>query len=154
MPTVWALCCIFPADNSGKQRSEAISGAAGAPCGALRYLFFPCNNRWNRWTNGVGTNRNGYAPARMKHRSAAMTYPTHLIPTTVVGSYPQPDWLVDRGALAHHGVPRVAARDIWRVAEPWLEAAQDDATVLAIGDMERAGIDIVSDGEIRRESYS
>jgi len=83
-----------------------------------------------------------------------MPYPTHLIPTTVVGSYPQPDWLVDRGTLAQHGVPRVAARDIWRVADPWLEEAQDDATVLAIRDMERAGIDIVSDGEIRRESYS
>jgi 5-methyltetrahydropteroyltriglutamate--homocysteine methyltransferase len=83
-----------------------------------------------------------------------MTYPSHLIPTTVVGSYPQPDWLVDRGALMYHGVPRVAAPDIWRVAGPWLEAAQDDATVLAIGEMERAGIDIVSDGEIRRESYS
>jgi 5-methyltetrahydropteroyltriglutamate--homocysteine methyltransferase len=83
-----------------------------------------------------------------------MTYPTHLIPTTVVGSYPQPDWLVDRGALAQHGVPRVAAPDIWRVAEPWREQAQDDATNLAIGEMERAGIDIVSDGEIRRESYS
>src|SRR5271170_8492031 len=79
-----------------------------------------------------------------------MTYPTHLIPTTVVGSYPQPDWLVDRGALQQHGVPR----DIWRIPEPWLEAAQDDATVLAIGEIERAGIDIVSDGEIRRESYS
>ncbi|HEV2335268.1 MAG TPA: 5-methyltetrahydropteroyltriglutamate--homocysteine methyltransferase [Stellaceae bacterium] len=83
-----------------------------------------------------------------------MTYPTHLIPTTVVGSYPQPDWLVDRGALAGHGVPRVGAPDIWRVAETWREAAQDDATALAIGEMERAGIDIVSDGEIRRESYS
>ena len=83
-----------------------------------------------------------------------MPYPTHLIPTTVVGSYPQPDWLVDRGALAHHGVPRVGAGDIWRIAAPWREAAQDDATILAIGDMERAGIDIVSDGEIRRESYS
>src|SRR5437879_8214434 len=83
-----------------------------------------------------------------------MTYPTHLIPTTVVGSYPQPDWLVDRSALEHHGVPRIAARDIWRVAEPWLEQAQDDATILAIRNMERAGIDIVSDGEIRRESYS
>jgi 5-methyltetrahydropteroyltriglutamate--homocysteine methyltransferase len=83
-----------------------------------------------------------------------MTYPTHLIPTTVVGSYPQPEWLVDRGALAQHGVPRVNARDIWRIAEPWREAAQDDATIVAIADMARAGIDIVSDGEIRRESYS
>jgi 5-methyltetrahydropteroyltriglutamate--homocysteine methyltransferase len=83
-----------------------------------------------------------------------MPYPRHLIPTTVVGSYPQPDWLVDRSALEHHGVPRVAARDIWRIPEPWLEQAQDDATAVAIGEMERAGIDIVSDGEIRRESYS
>jgi 5-methyltetrahydropteroyltriglutamate--homocysteine methyltransferase len=83
-----------------------------------------------------------------------MTYPTHLIPTTVVGSYPQPDWLVDRGALEHHGVPRVAAGEIWRIPAPLLEQAQDDATILAIGEMERAGIDIVSDGEIRRESYS
>src|ERR1051326_3190980 len=83
-----------------------------------------------------------------------MTYPTHPIPTTVVGSYPQPDWLVDRSTLEHHGVPRVAARDIWRIPEPLLEQAQDDATILAIREMERAGIDIVSDGEIRRESYS
>jgi 5-methyltetrahydropteroyltriglutamate--homocysteine methyltransferase len=83
-----------------------------------------------------------------------MTYPTHLLPTTVVGSYPQPDWLVDRGALEQHGVPRVHAGDIWRVPEPWREQAQDDATVVAIRDMERAGIDIISDGEIRRESYS
>src|SRR5204862_7350813 len=83
-----------------------------------------------------------------------MTYPLHLIPTTVVGSYPQPEWLVDRGALAAHGVPRVGAGDIWRIPEPYLEAAQDDATILAIAEMERAGIDIVSDGEVRRESYS
>ena len=73
--------------------------------------------------------------------------------TTVVGSYPQPDWLVDR-ALLSKGVPRVRQREIWRVAEPWLEQAQDNATILAIRDMERAGVDIVSDGEIRRESYS
>jgi 5-methyltetrahydropteroyltriglutamate--homocysteine methyltransferase len=83
-----------------------------------------------------------------------MTYPIHPIPTTVVGSYPQPDWLVDRSALEHHGVPRVSARDIWRIPEPLLEQAQDDATLIAIAEMERAGIDIVTDGEIRRESYS
>jgi 5-methyltetrahydropteroyltriglutamate--homocysteine methyltransferase len=77
-----------------------------------------------------------------------------LLPTTVVGSYPQPDWLVDRERLRSQSVPRVRARELWRVAEPWLEAAQDDATLIAIRDMERAGIDIVSDGEIRRESYS
>ena len=83
-----------------------------------------------------------------------MTYPTHLIPTTVVGSYPQPDWLVDRSALEHHGVPRVHAHEIWRVPEAHLREAQDDATILAIRDMEWAGIAIVSDGEVRRESYS
>jgi 5-methyltetrahydropteroyltriglutamate--homocysteine methyltransferase len=75
-----------------------------------------------------------------------------LLPTTVVGSYPQPDWLVDRAMLSKT-VPRVRM-DIWRVAPQWLEQAQDDATLLAIRDMERAGIDIITDGEIRRESYS
>src|SRR5438132_2339707 len=74
--------------------------------------------------------------------------------TTVVGSYPQPDWLVDRAMLGSRLPPRTRATEIWRVAEPWLEEAQDDATVLAIRDMERAGIDIITDGEIRRESYS
>ena len=77
-----------------------------------------------------------------------------LLPTTVVGSYPQPDWLIDRDNLGGRLPPRVRAREIWRVAEPLLEAAQDDATLLAIRDMERAGIDIISDGEMRRESYS
>ena len=65
-----------------------------------------------------------------------------LLPTTVVGSYPQPDWLVDREKLKSQTVPRVRVTDIWRVEESRLEAAQDDATVLAIRDMERAGIDI------------
>jgi 5-methyltetrahydropteroyltriglutamate--homocysteine methyltransferase len=83
-----------------------------------------------------------------------MPYPTHLIPTTVVGSYPQPDWLIDRAALEKHGVPRVHAHEIWRIPPERLKEAQDDATILAIGEMEKIGIDIVSDGEIRRESYS
>jgi 5-methyltetrahydropteroyltriglutamate--homocysteine methyltransferase len=74
--------------------------------------------------------------------------------TTVVGSYPQPDWLVDRENLQSHLPPRIRARDLWRVEERFLEQAQDDATLLAIRDMERAGIDIISDGEMRRESYS
>jgi len=78
--------------------------------------------------------------------------PLPLLPTTVVGSYPQPGWLVDRSVLSK-SVPRIRA-DIWRVPEPWLTEAQDDATLLAIRDMERAGIDIVTDGEMRRESYS
>jgi 5-methyltetrahydropteroyltriglutamate--homocysteine methyltransferase len=78
-----------------------------------------------------------------------------LLPTTVVGSYPQPNWLVDHEKLLGRGVPpRVRMREVWRVPEPYLEEAQDDATRLAIHDMEAAGIDIVSDGEMRRESYS
>jgi len=76
-----------------------------------------------------------------------------LLPTTVVGSYPQPDWLVDR-AMLKTGVPRVRMHELWRVAEPHLAQAQDDATVLAIRDMELADIDIITDGEMRRESYS
>ena len=79
--------------------------------------------------------------------------PTHLLPTTVVGSYPQPDWLVDRAMLAKV-VPRVRMTGIWRIGEPFLQQAQDDATILAIRDMELAGIDIITDGEMRRESYS
>ena len=82
-----------------------------------------------------------------------MPLPTHLLPTTVVGSYPQPDWLVNRDLLSKV-VPRTRMQQIWRVPEAFLEQAQDGATVLAIRDMERAGIDIVTDGEIRRESYS
>lgn len=79
---------------------------------------------------------------------------SELLLTTVVGSYPQPDWLVNRENLKNRLPPRVRAREIWRVEERFLEAAQDDATLLAIRDMESAGIDIITDGEIRRESYS
>ncbi|HEV2099179.1 MAG TPA: uroporphyrinogen decarboxylase family protein [Stellaceae bacterium] len=77
-----------------------------------------------------------------------------LLPTTVVGSYPQPDWLIDRERLLNLPPIRVRAQELWRVPERHLKAAQDDATVLAIRDMERAGIDIITDGEVRRESYS
>jgi 5-methyltetrahydropteroyltriglutamate--homocysteine methyltransferase len=89
----------------------------------------------------------GQTPARERNMSE------HLLPTTVVGSYPQPDWLVDRDMLKS-GVPRVRMHALWRVAEPYLAQAQDDATLLAIRDMERAGLDIITDGEMRRESYS
>ena len=82
-----------------------------------------------------------------------MNAPKHILPTTVVGSYPQPEWLVDRAMLSK-SVPRTRMQGIWRVPEAYLEQAQDDATIVAIRDMERAGIDIVTDGEIRRESYS
>jgi 5-methyltetrahydropteroyltriglutamate--homocysteine methyltransferase len=74
--------------------------------------------------------------------------------TTVVGSYPQPSWLIDRERLGERLPPRVRAAELWRVAEPYLEEAQDDATRIAVQDMERAGVDVVTDGEMRRESYS
>src|SRR6266446_1200250 len=77
-----------------------------------------------------------------------------LFPTTLVGSYPQPEWLIDRRKLAGRFPPRVRARELWRVSERWLEEAQNDATLLAIRAQEDAGLDIITDGETRRESYS
>ena len=76
-----------------------------------------------------------------------------FLPTTVVGSYPQPDWLVNREMLSTV-VPRTRMHELWRISEPYLEQAQDDATLLAIRDMEQLGLDVITDGEIRRESYS
>lgn len=81
-----------------------------------------------------------------------MTLP--LLPTTVVGSYPQPEWLIDRERLKSSLPPRVRAQTLWRIPDPWLSDAQDAATLVAIRDQEDAGIDIVGDGEMRRESYS
>jgi len=77
-----------------------------------------------------------------------------LFPTTLVGSYPQPEWLIDRKKLAGRFPPRVRAKELWRIPEPYLAEAQDDATIMAIRAQEEAGLDIVTDGEIRRESYS
>src|ERR1700719_2402847 len=77
-----------------------------------------------------------------------------LFPTTLVGSYPQPDWLIDRAKLAGRFPPRVRARELWRVPEAYLVEAQEDATIMAIKAQESAGLDIITDGEIRRESYS
>jgi 5-methyltetrahydropteroyltriglutamate--homocysteine methyltransferase len=77
-----------------------------------------------------------------------------LLVTTVVGSYPQPDWLIDRERLSKRLPPRTLAHELWRVPREHLEEAQDDATIVAVRDMERAGIDLITDGEIRRESYS
>ena len=90
---------------------------------------------------------------RLAHEYADMVT-QKLLPTTVVGSYPQPDWLVKRDSIIGRPVPRVQQRDFWNVADALLGQAQDDATVLAIRAMELAGIDIITDGEIRRESYS
>jgi 5-methyltetrahydropteroyltriglutamate--homocysteine methyltransferase len=80
--------------------------------------------------------------------------PLPLLPTSLVGSYAQPDWLIDRKNLAGRFPPRVRAKELWRVAPDFLDQAQDDATLLAIHDQERAGLDIITDGEMRRESYS
>ena len=77
-----------------------------------------------------------------------------LFPTTLVGSYPQPDWLIDRASLSKRLPPRVRARELWRIPEAYLDEAQRDATLIAIRAQERAGLDIITDGEIRRESYS
>ena len=77
-----------------------------------------------------------------------------LFPTTIVGSYPQPDWLIDREKLSGRFPPRVRAKELWRVAEPYLKDAMDDATLVAIRAQEQAGLDIITDGEVRRESYS
>src|SRR6185312_3490175 len=77
-----------------------------------------------------------------------------ILPTSLVGSSPQPDWLIDRKKLAGRFPPRTRAKELWRVAPEFLDDAQDDATLLAIRDQERAGLDIITDGEIRRESYS
>jgi 5-methyltetrahydropteroyltriglutamate--homocysteine methyltransferase len=77
-----------------------------------------------------------------------------LFPTTLVGSYPQPEWLIDRARLASRLPPRIRARELWRIPEPYLEEAQRDATLMAIRAQEEAGLDIITDGEIRRESYS
>jgi 5-methyltetrahydropteroyltriglutamate--homocysteine methyltransferase len=77
-----------------------------------------------------------------------------ILPTSLVGSYSQPDWLIDRKKLAGRFPPRVRARELWRIAPEWLDEAQNDATLIAIRDQERAGLDIITDGEMRRESYS
>src|SRR6202142_1957984 len=80
--------------------------------------------------------------------------PLPLLPTSLVGSYAQPEWLLDRKKLAGRFPPRVRAKELWRVAPEFLDQAQDDATLIAIRDQERAGLDIITDGEMRRESYS
>src|ERR1700722_6453931 len=89
------------------------------------------------------------APCRPMSVEARM-----LLPTTLVGSYPQPEWLIDRQKLAGRFPPRVRARELWRVPEEFLAEAQEDATIMAIKAQESAGLDIITDGEIRRESYS
>ena len=80
--------------------------------------------------------------------------PLPVLPTSLVGSYAQPEWLIDRAKLAGRFPPHVRAAELWRVGPEYLAEAQDDATILAIRAQERAGLDVITDGEIRRESYS
>jgi 5-methyltetrahydropteroyltriglutamate--homocysteine methyltransferase len=103
--------------------------------------------RWHALERVSTKPRRALYAGTVTHRSVALA-------TTVVGSYPQPDWLIDRERLAERLPPRVRASELWRIPEPLLEDAQDDATRLAVQDMERAGVDVITDGEMRRESYS
>jgi 5-methyltetrahydropteroyltriglutamate--homocysteine methyltransferase len=105
------------------------------------------------WVKGTKSHRRLEQRFNTSQRKERVKLPEHILPTTVVGSYPQPEWLVDRAMLSKV-VPRTRMHAMWRVPEEHLEEAQDDATIVAIRDLERAGIDIVTDGEIRRESYS
>jgi 5-methyltetrahydropteroyltriglutamate--homocysteine methyltransferase len=106
------------------------------------------------WVPGLVTLAQGRSLARDTRNDEDITMPLPLLPTSLVGSYAQPDWLIDRAKLAGRFPPRVRARELWRVAPEWLEQAQDDATLVAIRDQERAGLDVITDGEMRRESYS
>jgi 5-methyltetrahydropteroyltriglutamate--homocysteine methyltransferase len=83
-----------------------------------------------------------------------MPAPLPPLPTMIVGSLPQPDWLIDRERLGHQFPPRIRARELWRIPPRFLQEAQDDATLAAVRAQEEAGLDVVTDGEIRRESYS
>jgi 5-methyltetrahydropteroyltriglutamate--homocysteine methyltransferase len=120
------------------------------PCGgALGGLLDDCSFECHSTAIG-GFNVAAQLPQII--RAAGMSQ--KLLQTSLVGSYPQPDWLIDRTKLAGRFPPRVRAEELWRVGGPYRDQAQDDATLLAIRDQERAGLDIITDGEIRRESYS
>src|SRR5260221_142782 len=128
---------------------------------AVAFRARPHSHMWRATlatTTAASANRSGqprqFGPlSNNKNKETIMNLPKHLLPTTVVGSYPQPEWLVDRAMLSK-SVPRTRMHAMWRLPAEHLEEAQDDATIVAIRDMERAGIDVVTDGEIRRESYS
>src|SRR5262245_23150781 len=128
------------------------SSSPTAPPAATRSATVPAARRDTLpacWPWGCRTR-----PDRMGQGRGDTIMPLPLFPTSLVGSYAQPDWLIDRQKLAGRFPPRVRARELWRVAPEHLEQAQDDATLLAIHDQERAGLDIITDGEVRRESYS
>src|SRR5690606_11299110 len=112
-----------------------------------------CAPSWRRAATTCSRRRASTATSSAT-RSLGMTGKLPLLPTSLVGSYAQPEWLLDRAKLAGRFPPRVRAKELWRVAPEFLDEAQDDATLLAIRDQERAGLDIITDGETRRESYS
>src|SRR5262249_23418892 len=124
-----------------RRRHRALRGPPDGPPVVRLGCLGPAGHRRLRYQTAAVRTRCCYPPAM-------------LFPTTLVGSYPQPDWLIDRARLAGRFPPRVRARELWRVAEPFLAQAQDDATLLAIRAQEEAGLDIITAGEIRRESYS
>jgi 5-methyltetrahydropteroyltriglutamate--homocysteine methyltransferase len=130
-------CWNFDCTSSAAKKSLPAALSATSACGhGSEY-------------RGAGTRR-----SRRAIGNNARVAARDLLVTTVVGSYPQPDWLIDRERLGERLPPRVRAHELWRVPEPFLEEAQDDATRLAVRDMERAGVDVITDGEMRRESYS
>src|SRR5208283_3686669 len=122
----------------------------------------PCSHNASATTEPAGSTKSSHERqtqdvitlSRMPRSGLTRDSMNTLLPTTLVGSYPQPDWLIDRAKLAGRFPPRVRAKELWRIPEPYLAEAQDDATLLAIKAQEDAGLDIITDGEIRRESYS
>ena len=139
-----ATQAVRPAVQFDGQRADAVRAAP-----LLNEHGAAIRARWRsrRWPNAACADLRG-SPTTLR-RTTQM-----LFPTTLVGSYPQPEWLIDRKKLAGRFPPRVRAKELWRVPEQYLEEAQDDATLLAIRAQEEAGLDIITDGEIRRESYS
>src|SRR5438477_931567 len=133
----WRSRSTPPSAGSNARRRSGGPEHAAVSTPPRRSRAAPCNPR----------------PDSKNNKENTVTLPKHLLPTTVVGSYPQPEWLVDRAMLSK-SVPRTRMHEMWRLPAEHLEEAQDDATIVAIRDMERAGIDVVTDGEIRRESYS
>src|SRR5262249_49000843 len=145
-------------DRRLARHGRAVAAAGGAQGAGRRHhrrrrhLLPPSDPRRRR---ARGAARRPRAPAKPRQRidrEDVMSLP--LLPTSLVGSYAQPEWLIDRKKLAGRFPPRVRAKELWRVAPEFLDQAQDDATLLAIRDQERAGLDIITDGEMRRESYS
>src|SRR2546422_5538096 len=135
-----------PTRSRGRPRS---SNCRGRPRASTRC----CRSR--RQAPAARTDRADERTPRPRGVSLpAILESVHLLPTTLVGSYPQPEWLIDRAKLAGRFPPRVRAKELWRIPEPWLAEAQDDATRLAIRTQEQAGLDVITDGEVRRESYS